>query len=66
MTDTRKAELLEKFRNIDNQLSPENLSCDGERPISEIRRRAAILNRERAAVVAELGYEPTWKELYPE
>jgi hypothetical protein len=66
MTDTRKAELLENFRRIENQLSPENLSCDGERPIAEIRRRGAILNRERAAIVTELGYEPTWKELYPE
>lgn len=66
MTEARKAELFDKFRRIENQLSPECLSCDGELRPSEVRRRATILNRERAAVIAELGYEPTWKELYPE
>ena len=65
MTDTRKAELLDKFRRIENQHSPENLTCDGELRPTEVRRRATILNRERAAVIAELGYEPTWEELYP-
>lgn len=65
MTDERKAELLDKFRRIENQLSPENLSCDGELRPTEVRRRASILNRERAAVIDELGYEPSWNELYP-
>lgn len=66
MTEARKTELLDKFRRIENQLSPENLTCDGELRPSEVRRRATILNRERQTIIDELGYEPTWKELYPE
>lgn len=65
MTDTRKAELLDKFRRVENSLSPECLTCDGELRGSEVRRRAAILNRERQAIIDELGYEPSWNELYP-
>ena len=30
---------------IDSDLSPENLSCDGELPISQIKRRYAYLTR---------------------
>jgi hypothetical protein len=64
MTDTEKTELLDKLRRIENSLSPENLTCDGELRPTEVRRRAAILNRERASVIAQLGYTPTDKELY--
>lgn len=64
MTDTEKTELLNKLRRIDAQLSPENLTCDGELRPTEVRRRATILNRERRGVIAQLGYEPTDKELY--
>jgi len=64
MTDTEKTELLNKLRRIDNQLSPENLTCDGELRPTEVRRRATILNRERRGIIAQLGYTPTDKELY--
>ena len=64
MTDTEKTELLNKLRRIDAQLSPENLTCDGELRPTEVRRRATILNRERRGVIAQLGYEPSDKELY--
>jgi len=64
MTDTEKTELLNKLRRIDNSLSPENLTCDGELRPTEVRRRATILNRERRGIIAQLGYEPTDKELY--
>jgi hypothetical protein len=64
MTDTRKTELLDKLRRIDNSLSPEVLTCDGELRPNEVRRRAAILHRDRNDVIAQLGYTPTDKELY--
>jgi len=64
MTDTEKTELLNKLRRIDNSLSPENLTCDGELRPTEVRRRATILNRERRGIIAQLGYTPTDKELY--
>jgi len=66
MTDTEKQDLLNKLRRIDNQLSPENLSCDGELRPTEVQRRATILNRERRGIIAQLGYEPTEAELYPQ
>jgi hypothetical protein len=65
MTDTEKSELLTNLRRIDNRLSPENLTCDGELRPAEVRRRATILNRERRGIIAQLGYEPTDAELYP-
>lgn len=64
MSDTEKQELLAKLRRIDCQLSPENLTCDGELRPTEVRRRATILNQERRAIIAQLGYTPTDKELY--
>lgn len=62
----RKTELLNILRGIENQLSPENLTCDDELPPSAVRRRSAQLNRERRNVVNELGYEPDFREIYPE
>ena len=61
-----KDELFHQLRRVDGKLSPENLACDGERPRSEQRRIGAILNRERREIIAQLGYEPSFKELYPE
>lgn len=66
LTPERKTELLNILRGIENQLSPENLTCDGELPPSVVRRRSAQLHRERRNVINELGYEPDFKEIYPE
>jgi len=66
MTNEEKSELLQQFRIVESKLSPENLACDGERSRSEQRRIGAILNRQRRAIIAQLGYEPSFKELYPE
>lgn len=64
MTPQRKEELLKQLQRIECQLSPENLSCDGELSRSEINRRATSLNREQRAVIKELGYEPDFNEIY--
>jgi hypothetical protein len=64
MTDTEKQNLLNQLRRIENCLSPENLTCDGELSRAQVQRRATQLNREKRAVIAQLGYTPTDKELY--
>jgi hypothetical protein len=65
MTDTQKNELLEQFRDVESQLSPEWLTCDGELSTSQVRRKARVLHQERAVLIKKLGYEPTTEELYP-
>lgn len=61
-----KEEILDELRAVENQLSPEWLSADGERSVSAIRRLSAQLNAKRRRLVAELGREPTTEELYPQ
>jgi len=59
-------EILEDLRSVDCLLSPENLTCDGERPRHEVIRAQSQLQRQRAELVRELGREPSLAELYPE
>lgn len=64
---TRSEEdILNDLRNVENALSPENLSCDGELPQAEVRRRYNSLMAEKSRLTKELGRVPTDKELYPE
>lgn len=57
-------ELIEKIRDVDCQLSPENLWCDGEASPAEAHRQEVKLRKERAKLVKLLGREPTFDELY--
>lgn len=57
--------ILADLRDVENQLSPENLHWDGERPPSEARRAERKLSRQRAALIRELGREPTFDEMWP-
>lgn len=59
-----EADLIAALRRIEASLSPENLYCDGERSRAEARKVAARLNTERKALVAELGREPSPRELW--
>lgn len=59
-----EADLLAALRRIEASLSPENLYCDGERSRAEARKVAARLKAERKALVAELGREPSPRELW--
>lgn len=59
-------DILNDLRRVENDLSPENLTCDGELPKSEVRRRFNSLTAEKGRLTAELGRVPTDKELYPE
>lgn len=59
-----KEQILNDLRRVENELSPENLTWDGERPRSEVNKAARKLEAERKALVSELGYEPSFKEIY--
>lgn len=59
-----EADLIAALRRIENALSPENLFWDGERSRAEARRAESRLMAERSVVVAELGREPTPRELW--
>jgi hypothetical protein len=57
-------EILNDIARVDNDLSPENLTHDGELPASQVLRRQTALFNERARLVTELGRNPTWQEIY--
>ncbi len=59
-----EAEILRDLLTVECHLSPEHLTCDGEASASHIRKRGAQLRRQRRELVAELGREPTDKEIW--
>lgn len=59
-----ESEILEALRDVESGLSPENLSCDGIASRAHINQTYRRLMMEKRALVAELGREPTDKELY--
>lgn len=59
-----EAEIIRDLQDVECAMSPENLTCDGECSPSEVRSRSAALKRKRAALVKELGREPTDNELW--
>jgi hypothetical protein len=59
-----EADLIAALRRIEGDLSPENLYWDGERSRTEARRAEARLMAERRTLVAELGREPSPRELW--
>lgn len=58
------AEIIRDLQDVDNQLSPENLTCDGELSGPALRKRHAALKKREAALLKELGRTPTTQELY--
>ncbi len=59
-------EILLLFRAVENKLSPECLTADGERSRAEVRRLEKKWQAERDLLVRLLKREPTFEELYPE
>lgn len=59
-----EGEILNEIRGIYASLSPENLSCDGELPISHVRRRAASLRGQLRVCFRELGREVSESEAF--
>lgn len=64
MPKRSEKELIEAIRDVDCALSPENLWCDGEATAAHAKREEKRLRKERAALIKELGREPTFEELY--
>jgi hypothetical protein len=58
-------EIIADLRHVESELSPENLTCDGELPKSRVNQKLRELTAKRRALVKELGREPTDEELYP-
>ena len=59
-----EADLIAALRRIEASLSPENLYWDGERSRTAARAAERRLMAERKALVAELGREPSPRELW--
>lgn len=59
-----ESEIIAALQRLEGALSPENLYCDGERPVAQARRLEARLLGERRVLIAELGREPTTRELW--
>jgi len=55
---------IERLKQIECELSPENLSCDGELSRTAVQRRYTALMREKRVLEARLGRKLTDQELY--
>lgn len=64
MAKRTDAEIISDLQDIECQLSPENLSCDGERSRADTKRAERALLAKKAALIKELGREPTDQEIY--
>ena len=61
-----EAQIVKDLQDNECQLSPENISCDGElHPLVVAQRRRALLAK-RTQLVKELGRIPTPADIYPE
>jgi hypothetical protein len=59
-----KESLLNELRTIECNLSPENLCADGEAPARWVKKEYRRLQRLRAKVIEQLGYEPSVVEIF--
>jgi hypothetical protein len=57
-------EMREQFLSLAAQLSPENLTCDGELPAAQVRARAAALRLKWAALEQQVGRQVTESEVW--
>ena len=64
ITTERKATLFKHLMMIECQLSPENLHMDGEASPAQVKGTLAKLVPQKESIIKELGYEPTFQELY--
>lgn len=55
--------ILRELARVECDLSPENLTCDGELPRAAVNRKLAHLNRQKQELIEELGRTPTETEL---
>ena len=57
-------EIISELRDIEGELSPENLHCDGEISYGQAMKKRAELIRKQQRLIKLLGREPTFEELY--
>lgn len=57
-------QIIDDIQNVECQLSPENLTHDGELPPAQVAQKRKRLMAQRAGLIQELGREPTTTELY--
>ncbi len=65
MSKRTEAAVLNEFQDLECQLSPENLHCDGEITRAQAESKRKKIMRRWKELVAELGREPSDTELYP-
>jgi len=63
-TQADDALIIQAIGQIHNNLSPENLSCDGELPITEVRRRYRAYNKKLDLLQKALGRTVSEMEFY--
>lgn len=56
--------IVARLQQIECELSPENLHCDGEISLTAARRKAGLLNAEKRQLEQKLGRPLTQQELY--
>ena len=57
-------EILNDFRIIECNMSPENLHCDGEASQAQVNKKLKELNAWKTKLIKELGRTPTDTEIY--
>jgi hypothetical protein len=57
-------EIKSEFVTLACQLSPENISCDGERSRADVRKATAVINRKWAALEARIGQRVSESEAF--
>lgn len=61
-----RAKLIAALREVDTDLSPENLAGDGLNRAADIQSREIALRRRRQSIITQLGGEPPQAEVWPE
>jgi hypothetical protein len=64
MAKRTEEQILRDLQGVECDLSPENLTCDGELSAAQVRTRYTALTKKRALLVKELGREPAASELW--
>lgn len=65
MNKRTNTEILADLQQVECELSPENLHCDGEISASAANKKFKKLKAKQKQLIEELGREPTDQELYP-
>lgn len=65
MSKRTDAEIIKDLQIVECQLSPENLTCDGELPKYLWKQKLTKFQKQRRVLIKELGRQIADDELYP-